>query len=41
MIEIRPVISSDYLAITALLKESFSVTEHGYDNEAELAKKFD
>lgn len=37
--EIRPAISSDHLAIAQLLKESFSATEHGYDNEAELVEK--
>lgn len=37
--EIRPAISSDHSAIAHLLKESFSATEHGYDNEAELVEK--
>ena len=37
--KIRPVINSDYPAIAHLLKESFSATEHGYENEAELVEK--
>ena len=37
--EIRPVINSDEAAIAHLLKESFSATEHGYENEAELVEK--
>lgn len=39
LMEIRPAISSDYPGIAHLLKESFSATEHGYDNEAELVEK--
>ncbi len=37
--EIRPSIHSDHPVIAHLLKESFSATKHGYENEAELVEK--
>lgn len=36
---IRPIRTTDYQAVTALLRTSFTATEHGYGQEAEIVTK--